>query len=264
MVGRAPLAHRAQVHVHQVRGPAGQVVEDVRGVDDGAVAGLGLALQPGQELGAREHVEVDGDLVEQEDGPGPHEAHGELHAAALAVADGAHAPARVDVEHADQLVAAGRVRVATDAAQQLDDANVGPHDGIEHPLQPQVRHALEAVLEGVQLGHGDGARGRKALAREQAQEGGLARAVGADEQGAAARGHRQGDVGHAKAGVGEGVGEVFHLDRGGCLLFGAHVDFGWPEVVEDWKTRLSSQYGAIILQIWPLTVLMSPILYMKG
>lgn len=50
-------------------GPAGEVVEDMRSVDDGAVAGLGLLLQPAEELGAAQHVEVDGDLVEEQDGP---------------------------------------------------------------------------------------------------------------------------------------------------------------------------------------------------
>lgn len=55
--------------------PPGEVVENVGSVDNGAVAGLGLLLQPAEELGAAQHVEVDGDLVEEQDGPGTHEAH---------------------------------------------------------------------------------------------------------------------------------------------------------------------------------------------
>ncbi|CRK34176.1 hypothetical protein BN1708_016320, partial [Verticillium longisporum] len=117
LFGAVPLLDAAEVHVDEVGGPAGEVVENVGGVDDGADASLGLGAQPAEEVGAAQDVEVDGDLVEEQDGPGADEAHGELDAAALAIADGVHAPGRVNVEDADELVAALGVGVAADGAQ---------------------------------------------------------------------------------------------------------------------------------------------------
>lgn len=152
------------MHMDEVGRPAGEVVEDVRGVDDGAVARLGLLLQPAEELGATEDVEVDGNLVEEEHGPGSHEAHGELHATSLAVADGAHAPLHVDIENTDQLIAALGVRVAADRAEEFCDADVRPHDGVQNPFEAKVCDALEALFERVHAADADAPAGREALA----------------------------------------------------------------------------------------------------
>jgi hypothetical protein len=89
-----------------------------------------------------------------------------------------HAPAQVDVEDLDEVVAALAVVVAADRGQQRRHVDVGAHDGVEHPLQPEVRHALEAHLERVDARDGHGARGRHALAGEQAEERRLAGAIG--------------------------------------------------------------------------------------
>lgn len=221
VLGGPPLAHRAEVHVDEVGGPAGEVVEDVGGVDDGALAGLGLALEPPQKLGAAEDVEVDGDLVEQEHGPGADEAHGELDAAALAVADGVHAPGDVDVQDADELVAARRVRVPADGAQELGDADVGAHDRVQHPLEPEVRDALEPVLERVHPRHADGAAGRQPLARQQPQQRRLARPVRPDQQRPAARRDVERHVPDPRPAVRERVRQVLDADLGGSR--GRHV-----------------------------------------
>ncbi|KUI62595.1 hypothetical protein VP1G_11410 [Cytospora mali] len=135
------------------------------------------------ELRPTQHIQINRDLIQQQHRPRPDKPHSQLHAAPLAIADSAHAPAGIDVQHVDQLVPAVRVGVAADGAQQLHDADVRPHDGVEHPLEAEVRDALEAVLERVRARDGDGARGRQPLACQEAQERGLARAVGADEEG---------------------------------------------------------------------------------
>lgn len=168
--GGTPLLDGAEVHVHQVGGPSMQVVENVGGVDDGGVAGLGLALEPVEEARTRQHVEVDRDLVEQQHRPRPHQAHGQLDAPPLAVRHGVHAPRGVNVQHLDQLVAPRWVGVPTNRAEQLGDANVGAHDRVQHPLQPQVRHPLEALGEGVHAAHGDGAARGEALTCQEAEE----------------------------------------------------------------------------------------------
>jgi hypothetical protein len=178
VVDAAPLLDPAQAHVHEVCRPRGEVVEDVGGVDDGARARLGLALEEVEEVAAREQVQVDRDLVEQQNRPRPQQAHGELHPPPLAVRDGMHAPAQVDVEDLDEVVAALRVVVAADRGQQRRHVDVGAHNGVEHPLEPEVRHTLEAHLERVDAGDGDGARRRHALAGEEAEERRFTGAIG--------------------------------------------------------------------------------------
>jgi hypothetical protein len=157
VVDAAPLLDPTQAHVHEVRRPRGEVVEDVGRVDDGARARLGLALQEVEEVAARQQVEVDCDFVEQQNRPRPQQAHGQLHPPPLAVRHGVHAPAQVDVEDLDEVVAALAVVVAADRGQQRRHVDVGAHDGVEHPLQAEVRHALEAHLERVDARDGHGA-----------------------------------------------------------------------------------------------------------
>lgn len=163
-LGLAPLLDAAQMHVHEMTGPAGEIVQDMGRVDDGAVPAVRLGLEPLEEVAAREQVEVDGDLVEQEHGPGADEAHGELDAAALAVGHGVHAPAQVDVEDGDELVAARGVVVAADRREQRRHVHVRPHDRVQHPLEAEVGHALERGGEGVDARDGDGRGGCEALA----------------------------------------------------------------------------------------------------
>ena len=115
-----------------------------------------------------------------------------------------HAPLQVNVQHRDQLIAPLRVRVAADGAQQLPHADVGAHDGVQDPFEPEVGHAREVLFEGVEAGDGDGVGGGEALAGEEAEEGGFAGAVGAYEEGAAGGGQVQGDVAQADGVVGEG------------------------------------------------------------
>lgn len=59
-------------------------------------------------------------------------------------------------------------------------------------------------FERVEAGDGDGACGGEALAREEAEEGCFAGAVGADEEGAGAGWEGEGDVEEAGGVVGEG------------------------------------------------------------
>ena len=200
--------------MHQMTGPAGQIVQDMRRVDDRARPPLRLALEPLEEVAAAQQVEVDGDLVEQEDGPRAYEAHGELDAAALAVRDGVHSPAQVDVEDADELVAAVRVVGAADRGEQGRHVDVGAHDRVEDPLEPEVGDALERGAEGVDAADGDRRRGCEPLAGEEPQERRLAGAVGPDEERAAAGGQGQVDVLEAEGAVLEGVAEAADGDGG--------------------------------------------------
>lgn len=125
-----------------------------------------------------------------------------------------HAPREIDVQDSHELVAARGVVVAAHAAQQLRDPDVRPHDGVEHPFETQVCHAFEAVLEGVDTADGDGARGREALAGEEAQKSGFPSAIGADEERAGAWGEGEADLVQARGLVGECVGEVADGDGG--------------------------------------------------
>ena len=199
--------------MHQMTGPTRQIVQDVRRVDDRALAPLRLALEPLEEVAAAQEVEVDGDLVEQEDGPGPDEAHGELDAAALAVRDGVHAPAQVDVEDADELVAAARVVGAADGGEQRRHVDVGPHDRVEDPFKAEVGDAFERGAERVDAADRDRRRGREPLARQEPQERRLAGAICADEERAAAGRQGQVDVLEAKGAVLEGVAKATDGDR---------------------------------------------------
>ena len=89
-----------------------------------------------------------------------------------------HAPADVDVEDADELVAAGGVVRPADGVQEGRHVDVGPHDGVEGPFQAEVGHPFETGGEGVDAADGDRGGGREPLAGEEAQEGGFAGTVG--------------------------------------------------------------------------------------
>jgi hypothetical protein len=89
-----------------------------------------------------------------------------------------HAPRQVDVEDVDELVAPLRVVVAADRGEQRHDVDVGAHNRVQDPLEAEVGHALEAMLEGVDAGDGNRVGWGHALAREQAEECRFAGAVG--------------------------------------------------------------------------------------
>lgn len=164
--------------MHEVTRPPGQVVQDVGRVHDRTRSSLRLPLQPVEEAAARQKIQVDGDLVEQQDSPGAYEAHGQLHATPLTVADGVHPPSRIDVEDVHELVAARGVVVAADGGEEGGHVDVGAHNRVEHPFQAEVGHTLKAVFEGVDAGDGDGGSGGKALAGEEAEERCFAGTVG--------------------------------------------------------------------------------------
>ena len=111
-VHRTPLLDLAQRHVHEVRRPLRQIVENVRSIHNSTLARLSLLLQESQEVVARQQVQINRNLIQQKHRPRPQQAHAQLHAAALAVAHGVQVPAEIDVEDLNQLVAALRVVVA--------------------------------------------------------------------------------------------------------------------------------------------------------
>ena len=92
--------------------------------------------------------------------------------------------------------------------------DVGTDDGVEDPLETKVGDAYEGGAEGVDATDGDGGRGCEALAGEEAQQGGFARAVRADEERAAAGWEGEVDVLEAEGAVLEGVAESFDGDGG--------------------------------------------------
>jgi hypothetical protein len=159
LVSLIPLLDCAKVHVDEVTGPTSEVVENVSSVDDGALSDLGLTLKPAEELGAAEDVKIDGDLVEQENGPGSHETHGKLNATTLTVRDGVHAPVGVDIEHSYELISTLGVSIATDGAEKLIDTNIVANNGVEDPLEAEISDTLETLLEGINSADGDGVAG---------------------------------------------------------------------------------------------------------
>jgi hypothetical protein len=173
----APLLDLAKSHVHEMRRPLRQVIEDVCRVHDSALARLGLLLQESQEVVARQQVQVDGDFVQQENGPGTKKTHAQLDSPPLAVADGVQVPAQVDVENFDQLVAALRVVVAADGLQQLRHGNVGADDWVQHPFQSKIGDAFEAGGERIAAADVDCAGRCHALTAQEAEQGCLASAI---------------------------------------------------------------------------------------
>mmetsp|Transcript_28159 Transcript_28159/g.75123 ORF Transcript_28159/g.75123 Transcript_28159/m.75123 type:complete len:233 (+) Transcript_28159:516-1214(+) len=89
---RARPHHAALRQVQQVVGPALQLVEDVRAVEDGAATLLGLGFQEPQDALTCEDVEVGRDLVHEVDGPRGGQDLQQLAAAALPVRDAVDLP----------------------------------------------------------------------------------------------------------------------------------------------------------------------------
>ena len=104
-----------------------------------------------------------------------------------------HPPPQVDVQHLDQLLPPFGVVLATDAVEQLWDTDIRPHDRIQHPFDAQVGDAFETFGERVPSADGDGPCWAEPFAGEEAEEGGFAGAVGADEEGAGRCGEGEGE-----------------------------------------------------------------------
>lgn len=132
----------AKLDVADLVGELAEAVKDVGRVQDGRAAGLGLVLEEVDEVGADEHVEVDGHFVEKEDIPLGHETHAELDAAALSIGNLVHVPVEVDVEDLEQAVAARAVTVAADRVEKVRDNNVRAHNRVVAPLGTKVDDAL--------------------------------------------------------------------------------------------------------------------------
>lgn len=194
LVGLIPLLDSAEMHVGEMSGPASEVIQDMGGVDDGALANLSLALQPAEEFGTAQDIEVNSNLVKEKDSPRSQQTHRQLDAATLAVRHSVHAPVGVNVKHQDKLLATLRVRVAADGGQQLIDTNVGADDGVQDPFEAKVGDALQALFEGIDTADGDGVTGGKALAGEETEECRLACSIRTDKESPRTRRKIQADV----------------------------------------------------------------------
>jgi hypothetical protein len=91
-------------------GPGLEPVEHVAGIDDRQAT---LLAQEAQQVSARQHVEIGGHLVDQEQRQAPLELEQDLHPPPLPIGHLMHAPARIDVEDLEYSLAAGRLHVRT-------------------------------------------------------------------------------------------------------------------------------------------------------
>jgi hypothetical protein len=178
LLSTSPLLHLTQTHMHQMRRPRREVIQDMRRIHNRAWPLLRLLLQKVEEVATAQQIQVHGDLVQQQYRPRPQQPHGKLDPPPLAVGHGVHAPAQVDIKDAYELVAALRVVVAADGGQQRGHVDICAHDRVEHPFETEVGYAFEAHLEGVDACDGDGAGGGHALAGEEAEERRFSCAVG--------------------------------------------------------------------------------------
>lgn len=88
-----------------------------------------------------------------------------------------HPPRKIDVKYLHQLISAFRIVASPHGREEGRYVNIRANDGVQHPLETQVRNALEAGGERVDAGDADGAGGGHALAGEETEEGGFASAV---------------------------------------------------------------------------------------
>lgn len=205
VVSSVPLLNGTKVHVHEVRGPAGKVVENVSSVHNGALAKLGLLLEPAEEAGTAEDVKINGDFVEEQDSPRADETHGKLHSASLTVGYGMHAPVGVDIKHLHELISALRVCISTNRGKQIVYTNVVANNGVQNPLQTKICHTLETLLEGIYSADRDGIAGSQTLAGKQTKQGSLSGSIGPNEKSAGAWGQINGDVVNTSRVVRKGV-----------------------------------------------------------
>lgn len=60
-----------------------------------------------------------------------------------------HAPAWIDVEDTQELVATGWVGVAPDGGEESRHVDVGPDYGVEDPFRAEIRNTFETLEERV-------------------------------------------------------------------------------------------------------------------
>merc|ERR1740121_1588724 len=92
-------------HMEQVRGPALEVVEDVRAIEDRGPTGLGLRLEKAQDALARVDVQVRGDLVHEVHGPWLAENLKKLTPATLAVREVVDQPVKAHLQDLPEVLA---------------------------------------------------------------------------------------------------------------------------------------------------------------
>lgn len=107
----APLLHFSHMHMHQMRWPVCQIVQNVCRVHDCAGPDLRLPFQEGQEVTPAQQVQIDRDLIQQQYPPRSQKAHRQLHASSFPVTHSMHAPSQVNVQNVHQLVPPLRVVV---------------------------------------------------------------------------------------------------------------------------------------------------------
>ncbi|RDA86591.1 hypothetical protein CP532_6014 [Ophiocordyceps camponoti-leonardi (nom. inval.)] len=151
LIGRAPFLDGAEVHMNQMCGPIGQVIENMSGVDDGAVARFRLLSQPIEETRSGEDVEIDGDFIEEQNRPRTKKAHSQLNPPPLPVRDGMHAPTSIDIQQGNEIISPTRKGIAPNGSEQMMNGYiVPPHDGVKNPFETEVRDALERQSERVE------------------------------------------------------------------------------------------------------------------
>jgi len=104
--------------------------------------------------------------------------------------------------------------VPAHGGKERRDIDVGADDGVEHPFEAEIGDAFKGGAEGVDAADGDGRCGCEALAGEEAQEGGFAGAIGADEERSATGWEGEVYVLEAEGAVLEGVAEALDGDGG--------------------------------------------------
>ena len=72
--------------------------EGEEGTDDGSTPRFAILLEELEKLMADKDIKIDGNLVEEQNVPGGHEAHAELNATSLAIRDVVHVPVKIYVE----------------------------------------------------------------------------------------------------------------------------------------------------------------------
>jgi hypothetical protein len=178
----------------EVSRPASEVVQDMGSVNDCALSNFCLVLEPGEELGTAQNIEINSDFVKKQNSPGPQEAHCKLNTTALTVRNSVHAPVGVDIEHGYELISTIGVRITADRAKQLVDANVSSDNRVENPFKTEISDSLETFLERVNSTDRDGITGCKALASEETKQSRLTSTVGTNKQSTRSRRKVESDI----------------------------------------------------------------------
>lgn len=154
LLDRPPLFDSAEMHVYQMRWPLREVIQDMRRIDNRARPTLRLPLKEREKVTPGQQIQIHGDFIKQKHLPGPEQAHGQLHATALSIRDGMHAPVQVNVQDLDQFVPAFGVGVAPDGGEERRDIHVCSDDVVEDPFRTEICHAFQTIFEGISAGYG--------------------------------------------------------------------------------------------------------------